>query len=70
MLRFRSRSAVRGFARPVYEDNDGTVDNLLADGIITVENAVNWRAFLSGAAIPKPEYIRALLDRYHKKLRG
>ena len=70
MLRFRSRSAVRGFARPEYDERDGTVDNLLADGIITVENAANWRAFLSGSAIPKPEYIRALLDRYHKKLRG
>ena len=70
MLRIRKRSAVRGFARPAYEDKDGTVDNLLADGIITAENAANWCAFLSGTAIPKPEYIRALLDRYHKKLRG
>ena len=70
MLRFRKRSTVRGFARPAYEDKDGTVDNLLADGIITADNAANWRAFLSGTATPKPEYIRTLLDRYHKKLRG
>ena len=70
MLRIRKRSAVRGFARPEYEERDGTVEHLLSDGIITAENAANWRAFLSGSAIPKPEYIRALLDRYHKKLRG
>ena len=69
MLRIRKMSAVRGFARPTYEERDETVEHLLSDGIITVENAANWRAFLSGAATPKPEYIRTLLDRYHEKVR-
>ena len=31
MLRIRKRSAVRGFARPAYEDKDGTVEHLLSD---------------------------------------
>ena len=66
MLRIRKRSAVRGFARPAYEDKDGTVEHLLSDGIITADNAANWRE-VSGSTIPKPEYIRALLDRYHGK---
>ncbi len=70
MLRFRKRSTVRGFARPAYDDRDETVEHLLADGIITKENAANWRAFLSGAATPKPEYVRALLDRYHGKFKN
>ena len=69
MLRFRKRSAVRGFARPSYEERDETVEHLLSDGIITANNAENWRTFLSGSATPKPEYIRALLDRYHEKLK-
>ena len=33
-------------------------------------NTAYYGRAVSGSAIPKPEYIRALLDRYHKKLRG
>lgn len=70
MMRTRQISSIRGFCRPAYESGDETVSHLLADGIITAENAANWRAFIAGTATPKPEYIRAVFDRYHEKLRG
>lgn len=68
MRRVRSLKQVRGFARPEYEEGSDTVKNLLTDGIITTENEANWRAFIEGTATPKPEYIKAVFDRYHKKL--
>ncbi len=34
---------------------------------VKYNTAYYGRAVLSGTAIPKPEYIRALLDRYHGK---
>lgn len=50
---------------------DYTVDNLIKDGIITVDNMANWEKYLDGRESPiPPEYVRALLDRYHNKLKG
>lgn len=47
---------------------DPTVNNLVTDGITTAENVVYWERVLSGAEAPKPEFVRALFDRYHAKL--
>ena len=48
---------------------DNTVDNMLNDGIIETKNMANWEKFLDGREIPKPEYIRTVLDRYHEKVK-
>lgn len=53
---------------PVKHSADYTVNNLITDGITTTENLSYWESVLAGKATPDPQFIRALLDRYHQKL--
>ncbi len=50
------------------KSKDETVSSLIRNGITTLENREYWELVLSGDEIPRPEYIRALLDRYSQKL--
>jgi hypothetical protein len=43
---------------------------MILDGITTPENMQYWEKALDGREPLKPEYVRAILDRYHQKLRG
>lgn len=47
--------------------SDATVNNMIIDGITTPDNKKYWEDVLSGKDIPRPEYIRIILDRYHSK---
>jgi len=47
---------------------DKTVDNMIVDGVTTVDNMAYWEKALSGEAQLSLEYVRAVLDRYSKKL--
>lgn len=49
---------------------DTTVDNMIRDGITTVENMVYWEKVLGGREPVNLQYVRALLDRYHEKVGG
>ncbi len=44
---------------------DATVDNMIRDGVTTRENMAYWEKVLDGREAVKPEYLRALLERYH-----
>lgn len=46
---------------------DKTVDNMLRDGVTTIENMAYWEKVLSGREEVNLEYLRTLLDRYHEK---
>lgn len=71
-----SYSGILGYGRPLYNlatnlySYDNTVDNLVADRIITVENMAYWEKVLDGRQVPDKEYLRTLLDRYHVKCIG
>ena len=49
---------------------DDTVDNMVADGITTTENMAYWEKMLDGREAVNPEFLRVVLDKYHKKLSG
>lgn len=49
---------------------DDTVDNMIRDGITTVENMAYWEKVLSGREQVNLQYLRTLLDRYHEKAGG
>lgn len=49
---------------------DKTVDNMITDGITTVDNMAYWEKVLRGEEIPKPEYLRKIFDKYHGKISG
>lgn len=55
-------------SEPVRSPNEITVDDALADGVIT--DRVYWLGVLEGVVRPSPEYIRTLLSRYHTRLAG
>ena len=48
---------------------DTTVDNMIKDGITTVENMAYWEKVLGGREPVNLQYVRALLDRYHEKVK-
>lgn len=48
---------------------DRTVDNMIKDGITTVENMAYWEKVLGGREPVNLQYVRALLDRYHEKVK-
>ena len=48
---------------------DTTVDNMIRDGITTVENMAYWEKVLGGREPVNLQYVRALLDRYHEKVK-
>ena len=48
---------------------DETVDNMIKDGITTTENMAYWEKVLGGREPVNLKYVRALLDRYHKKVK-
>ena len=52
---------------PVKHSYDNTVNNLIVDGITTVENMVYWEKVLAGKEPVNLDYVRTLLDRYHNK---
>ena len=47
---------------------DNTVNNLIIDGITTAENIEYWENVLAGVASVNVDFLRVLLDRYHKKM--
>lgn len=47
---------------------DNTVNNLIVDGITTIENMGYWERVLNGQEAVNLDYLRTLLDRYHNKL--
>ena len=47
---------------------DDTVDNMIKDGVTTVDNMQAWEKMLDGREPMNPEYVRAIFDRYHAKL--
>lgn len=47
---------------------DNTVNNLIVDGITTIENMQYWEKVLAGNEPVNIEYLRTLLDRYHRKV--
>lgn len=47
---------------------DDTVEQMIKDGVTTVENMAYWEGVLRGEEAPKPEYLRAIVERYHEKL--
>jgi len=44
---------------------DETVNNMILDGITTIDNMAYWEKVLGGREAVKPEFLRAVLDRYH-----
>lgn len=74
----RNYNRIIGYGRPNWEvanvankySYDDTVNNMILDGITTVDNMQYWEKALDGREPLKPEYVRAILDRYHQKLRG
>ena len=46
---------------------DNTVEMLIKDGIITTDNMQNWEKMLDGREPLNPDYVRTILERYHKK---
>lgn len=68
-------SRILGYGRPKYMAQneysyDNTVNNMILDGVTTPENMVYWEKALDGREPIKPEFVRAILDRYHNKLIG
>lgn len=49
------------------KSTDETVQNMIADGVTSVENATHWTKVLAGELPAVPAYLRAILDRYHEK---
>lgn len=49
---------------------DATVDNMIKDGITTVDNMAYWEKVLGGREPVNLQYVRVLLDRYHEKTGG
>ena len=47
---------------------DNTVNNMITDGVTTVENMQYWERVLCGKEPVNLDYLRTLLDRYHGKL--
>ena len=66
---------ILGYGRPLYNfagnkySYDSTVDNLVADEIITTENMAYWEKVLDGRETANRAYLRTLLDRYHAKVK-
>ncbi len=48
---------------------DEVVTKMFDDGIITLSNVENWEVFLSGKAKVPGEYVRAIIERYQKKVK-
>lgn len=48
---------------------DTTVDNMIKDGITTAENMAYWEKVLDGREPVNLQYLRAVLDRYHEKMK-
>ena len=48
--------------------DDEVVCRMFEDGIITLSNVFNWEIFLSGKAKVPGEYVRAIVERYQKKV--
>lgn len=44
---------------------DDTVDNMISDGITTVDNMQYWEQVLAGKEPVNIEYVRKILDKYH-----
>jgi len=68
-------SRILGYGRAKYmEQNkysyDNTVDNMIKDGITTVENMTYWEKVLDGREPMNREYVRVVLDRYSERVRG
>lgn len=61
---------VFGYKEDVRYSYDETVNNMILDGITTPENMQYWEKALDGREPLNKEYVRAVLDRYHQKLRG
>lgn len=49
--------------------DDDAVQNMIEDGVTTPENAVHWEKVLSGQIPVVPEFLRAILLRYHEKIK-
>ena len=47
---------------------DNTVNNLIVDGITTIENMQYWERVFAGETPVNLDYLRTLFDRYHKKI--
>ena len=54
--------------KPNQYSYDDTVEHLIADGITTTENMAYWEKVLDGREAVNLDYIRAILDKYHKKV--
>ena len=48
---------------------DNTVNNMVKDGVTTLENMAYWEKVLNEGEPVNPAYLRALLNRYHEKAR-
>ena len=49
---------------------DNTVENLISNGITTIDNMQYWEKVLDGRQAVNIECLRTLLDRYNAKLKG
>lgn len=61
-------AGVFGYKEYVRYSYDDTVNNMILDGITTVENMAYWEKALDGREPLNKDYVRAVLDRYHDKL--
>jgi hypothetical protein len=52
---------------PPKHSYDNTVNNLIIDGITSIENIDYWEKALSGEIPANPDFVRTLFDRYHAK---
>lgn len=59
------REKIKAKSRHSY---DNTVENMIDDGITDPQNMAYWERVLRGEINANPEFLRAILDRYHRKI--
>lgn len=73
----RNYNKIIGYGRPKWEavqveskySYDDTVDNMIKDGVTTTENMAYWEKVLDGREKINPDSVRAILNRYHGKVK-
>ena len=69
----RNYNKIIGYGRPVWEvaqmgnkySYDDTVNNMIADGVTTVDNMQYWEKVLDGREKVDLKNLRTILNRYH-----
>lgn len=61
-------NAVGNYVYNADVSKDETVQNMLTDGVTTAENVTHWEKVLAGEMHAVPDFLRAILNRYHEKV--